>query len=699
MRARLNWTQFRSTVLRRLELGALNLVVIFALCTVNAAGRDAEAELGTLSLAQPVTLDERAPGTTAPDAVCASIVLRENGFNSDWAAPNADFRGMKGVYLITAAELAAAGFPAGASPTAIGWHYRNAPGVIATGALTVYLQNTTDTVLSKSTSFASAIVGMTMVHNRSNTTLPSASAPFDIAFVGGSPFTYTGGGLYVAFEWRRDTGTLSTVAFAVSNTTLADGFEGSHTTATGGASDVLDANSYRAETRLTATINNEVGVEFVISLGSLAQTLVGPQSVQAVITNHGNALTNLPVSLDITGADAYSDVQTIPFMDACGDQAIVTFAPFTPGAIGSDTVTVSVPADEVVSNNSKDRPLDETHNLYSYKYPGSNATGGVGVNGNTADFLAKFTTTAAAKVSAISLEFYAVTATTYRVAIYPDSGLGTPARNPIYEDASDRTVALKGPVTVTLPSPVPVGPGTFFAGVEQTNTANAAIAFDTEVPIRMGTFYLRIPHTASTWTDFAPNNTFKPNIGVTLVQCADAAECSDNNLCTDDDCRNELCTHTDNSSTSCDDHNSCTDDFCIPETGCGHGNNAAACDDGNACTTGDVCAGGSCAGTPVLPPAELQNARFNDKSTLIWDTQPDAQNYDVVRGRLSALPVGPGGGDETCFDDLLTAILVDGTTPSSGTGFWYVTRAESACAVGTFGTQHDGTPRLTTTCP
>ena len=38
-----------------------------------------------------------------------------------------------------------------------------------------------------------------------------------------------------------------------------------------------------------------------------------------------------------------------------------------------------------------------------------------------------------------------------------------------------------------------------------------------------------------------------------------------------------------------------------------------------------------------------------DKVTLTWPVEASATRYAVVRGRTSALPVGPGGGDETCF--------------------------------------------------
>src|SRR5262245_32235536 len=90
------------------------------------------------------------PSPEAPDAVCATTVLATDGSTSGNArAPSSRYRGAKTVYLITAAELAAAGMPNGASPSAIGWHYSTAPGVAPTnGTLIVYLQNTTDTTFT-----------------------------------------------------------------------------------------------------------------------------------------------------------------------------------------------------------------------------------------------------------------------------------------------------------------------------------------------------------------------------------------------------------------------------------------------------------------------------------------------------------------------------------------------------------------------
>ncbi len=132
--------------------------------------------------------------------------------------------------------------------------------------------------------------------------------------------------------------------------------------------------------------------------------------------------------------------------------------------------------------------------------------------------------------------------------------------------------------------------------------------------------------------------------------------------------------------------------------------NGTPCDDSNGCTINDACTAGACAGTPITVPPETANLRVQpDKTSFIWDPMPNTPAYDVVRGTLSALPVGPGGGDESCFNDLVAAVLSDGTVPSPGTGFWYLSRAENTCGIGTFGTQGlhgaPGAPRVTTTCP
>ncbi len=155
------------------------------------------------------------------------------------------------------------------------------------------------------------------------------------------------------------------------------------------------------------------------------------------------------------------------------------------------------------------------------------------------------------------------------------------------------------------------------------------------------------------------------------------------------------CVHTPH---NCDDNNPCTDDGCDPASGCFHNNNTGQCDDGNNCTINDKCANGACKGTTITPPAETQNVLAPNKTTYTWTSQPLATRYDVVRGSTAAFPVGPGGGDESCFNDLGAATLNDPAIPAVGAGFWYLSRGENTCGNGPWGNATSG-PRITTTCP
>jgi hypothetical protein len=105
-------------------------------------------------------------------------------------------------------------------------------------------------------------------------------------------------------------------------------------------------------------------------------------------------------------------------------------------------------------------------------------------------------------------------------------------------------------------------------------------------------------------------------------------------------------------------------------------------------------------GTPTPAPPETQNVvAAADKVTYSWSPAASATRYDVVRGKVAALPVGPGGSDEVCFDNLPGTSLVDPTVPAPSGGFWYLSRGESACGNGSYGQQSNGAPRITTTCP
>ena len=113
--------------------------------------------------------------------------------------------------------------------------------------------------------------------------------------------------------------------------------------------------------------------------------------------------------------------------------------------------------------------------------------------------------------------------------------------------------------------------------------------------------------------------------------------------------------------------------------------------------------------SPAKPSrgTQITSATSSDKLTLRWSTISGVTTYDVVRGELGALPVGPGGGDETCFGGVSGTDLAEPTIPEIGFGYFYLVRAAGSCGHGVWGDERHNmpggspvfVPRESTTCP
>lgn len=176
-----------------------------------------------------------------------------NSTSQNGRAPQGAVAYSKSVWLITAAEMAAGGFTTGTQIQGIGFNIVEAQNTATTGTFKVYLQNTLDGTNTKSTTWATAVTGMTTVHN-GNLTIPATEGTFDTAFAGGSPFTYTGGAIYVAFEYAN-TGTVATVPNTIlCNNTLVGGLKGA-IGATAASTATVAASNFRPETRLGRAVS------------------------------------------------------------------------------------------------------------------------------------------------------------------------------------------------------------------------------------------------------------------------------------------------------------------------------------------------------------------------------------------------------------------------------------------------------------
>ncbi len=228
--------------------------------------------------------------------------------------------------------------------------------------------------------------------------------------------------------------------------------------------------------------NNDVAVAAVYTLGQLPTPAATPHVVKAVIANNGAAATtSRTVTLAVTGANTFSDTQTVPAL-AVGATATVTFASYSPTVAGTNVVTVSVPADDVATNNSQ--ALNQqvnTTGLFGYVSLPIGTLAGIsfGAAPATGSVASRFTTASARTVTAVNI--YLTTATgTVTGRLYDASGnvLGSSAATAF------TSVGLK---TLTLTAPVVIGAGDFLVGGSLANAAS--VGFQTEVPTRPATFY------------------------------------------------------------------------------------------------------------------------------------------------------------------------------------------------------------------
>lgn len=180
-----------------------------------------------------------------------SVLPNNGGTSQNGRSPQGARPASRSVWIITATEMAASGFTAGSVVNSLGFNYSVAHNAGITGTIVIYLQNTADVTNTKSTAWATAIAAMTTVSN-SAVTLPSTAGTFDIPFAGGSPFTYTGGSLYVAFDYQNFANPLATVpSTALCETSLAGGLLGAMAAAAATTPPVtLAASAFRPETRL-----------------------------------------------------------------------------------------------------------------------------------------------------------------------------------------------------------------------------------------------------------------------------------------------------------------------------------------------------------------------------------------------------------------------------------------------------------------
>ncbi|WP_317897345.1 T9SS type A sorting domain-containing protein [Aurantibacillus circumpalustris] len=239
-----------------------------------------------------------------------------------------------------------------------------------TGNFTVYLQNTTDVTYLKGTNWATIPTGMTTVY-ANIMTVPLSTTTSSIILTLSTPFVYTGGGIYVAYDWYS-TGPYASGTTTNIGTYCADGGANLNPGCASGnsassAPTTLGTTAFRPSFLFgfTNPYTNDIQVIGLEVPGKVNVSFNTPHSIKAIIRNSGSATqNNISVNLNVTGANTFVNPQTIPSL-AAGTSSTVTFSAFNPQLIGANTISVSIPSDQNNTNNSSTYSQSVTCNQWA----------------------------------------------------------------------------------------------------------------------------------------------------------------------------------------------------------------------------------------------------------------------------------------------------------------------------------------------
>lgn len=313
---------------------------------------------------------------------------------------------MRGCFIVPASELN--GIATVTALNAIGFNLVSGCGTApVNGTVQIYLENTSDPIYLKGTTWSNVISSMTSVYNNSMV-IPQTAGATTITLMLPSNFTYTGGGLYVAYDWYSpgpyETG--PTIANYESQINIVNG--GASNNSASSAPAALTTTNFRPNFNFgyINTFTNEISVQNVISHGKIPIAPSTPYSFGVIVKNMASvAATNATVNLAMSGANTFTTTTTVASIPA-GGTVLVNMPAFTPTAQGASTITASVPSDQNNANNTGVANQSVTCEMLALAQPSSavnNYSVGVGFTSGGASILLRFTPVVNSTIVAVDL--------------------------------------------------------------------------------------------------------------------------------------------------------------------------------------------------------------------------------------------------------------------------------------------------------
>lgn len=408
--------------------------------------------------------------------------------------PGNTYRFQRTQYIITPDEMAASGLVNGNTIDGIGFIVFTAGVGTQTGAFKVYLMNTNDVTYSLGTNWTTA--GFTEVCNITSWTVPVASGSYLVPFTGGSPFTYTGGGLYVAWEFSNPSNPIGTTALVADcNTALTNGLYGQRSSTA--LPTTLVASNWRPATQLlTNSVVDIVNISNIYTLEKVAPGYGTPTPIDVRVVNASSSAATFDVTITVTDPTntltRYTATQTVTSL-AANSATILSFTGWTPTILEdvNITATTSVIAGEtLITNNTLAIQSSVNTDVIGYDFDNANPSGFGFTYPGTSIFASKFHMNGTGSVIGanlvISTDVSSVGNTLYAVVLDASGNILNQSANYIIQ-ASDLGVNKN----FIFPVPPSFTNEDYFVGLAQTlGTAQwyPMGTFD-ENPVRSNTFY------------------------------------------------------------------------------------------------------------------------------------------------------------------------------------------------------------------
>lgn len=393
----------------------------------------------------------------------------------------------RNAYMVFQSEYATAGITSGDNLSTIGFTLSTPSTGSVTAFVRVYVQNTTDANYLKGNVWTGITPGMSLVLE-DTVTIPQGVTTFDFPL--DSTFGYTGNNVYFASDWQLISGPITSLVYLCNNTVAGNLFNGQSTTA---PPPTLTASSaFRPEIRWGVDRKaDDLEVQALFAKGSNAIGAGYPETVQVLVRNNGYLPANKAVTLNATGANAFTGSQTVNLLS--GQSTTLDFTGFNAGNVGFNTFTAAVPADMVGTNDTKTWVQETTTNRVGYADTTVTGNGGVGFNTGSGLLLTRHFMNGSRTITDVRIRIsdnVASVGNAVYAVVLDSTGTIVGQSAPVTLATTD----LSTYVTFPIPTPVAVTNEVFYVGLAQPANATGYFpcAFQAETPTRADAYFTAV---------------------------------------------------------------------------------------------------------------------------------------------------------------------------------------------------------------